>query len=353
MKALVLENLNVEIGSFGIENLDLSVEEGEIFVILGDNGAGKTKLLETISGFWELSSGRITLFGEDITYKPTRNREIGFIFQDMALFPHMTVKKNILYGTRYTKGTEIERKFSELIALFGLEKFLDRFPQTLSGGEKQKVALARTLITDPKLILLDEPTAAISISERERIDTEIKDTLKKFGKPALFVTHNENEAFLVGDRIAVMDNGRILQTGKADEIFYRPASEKIANFLGDTNIFKGTVSKKGDGTVTVDVEGVDITAIGDFEPGKRVKMFVRPENVLLMKEPYRTSARNLLHGSVKNVLPRGLLMKVEIDAGIQVISFITRNSVEEFNVRHGTEFYVEFKATAIHIIEER
>ncbi len=353
MKALVLENLNVEIGGFRIENLDLSVEEGEIFVILGSNGAGKTKLLETISGFLELSSGRIELFGKDITDESTRDRKIGFIFQDIALFPHMSVKKNILYGTRYRKDTEVERKFSELIALFGLEKFLDRFPQTLSGGEKQKVALARTLITEPKLILLDEPTAAISINERERIDIEIKNILKKFKKTALFVTHNENEAFLLGDRIAVMDNGRILQIGKADEIFYRPASEKVAKFLGETNIFTGMVTKKGNGTVTVNVDGVDITAIGDFEPGKRVKMFVRPENVLLVNEPYRTSARNLLQGSVKNILPRGLLMKVEIDAGIQIISFITRNSAKEFNIRQGTELYVEFKATAIHMIEKR
>ncbi len=352
METLTLKNVSAKIGSFRIENVSFSVEEGEILVILGENGAGKTKLLETIAGFNAIDSGEITLYGTEITSFPPAKREIGFISETLALFPHMSVRKNILYGTKYRNIKDGSERFSNLVKTFDLENLLDRFPDTLSTGEKQKVTLARTLIVDPKIVLLDEPTSAISIRERERIDSEIRATLKRFHKSSIFVTHDENEAFTIGDRMAIMDNGRILQTGKAEEIFYHPSSEKIATFLGETNIFTGNVTGKGDGTIIVGMYGFKIIAVGNFEVGSIVKIFIRPEDVLLMNSPYETSARNILHGRVIKVTPRGLLMKVILDVGVMIMAFVTRSSADEMNLKVGTDLYVEIKATSIHIVEE-
>jgi len=173
-KVLVLQNVNAEIGAFKIRDISFSVYDSEVLVVLGENGAGKTKLLETIAGFLPIVSGKINLFGEDILNKAANERNIGFIFQGLSLFPHLSVKENILYGARFQVIPDLDREFKKLVHLFKLDNFLDRFPKTLSGGEQQKVALARTLITNPKIVLLDEPTSALSPKERERVSIEIK-----------------------------------------------------------------------------------------------------------------------------------------------------------------------------------
>lgn len=352
METLNVKNFNVEVGKFRIDDVSLSIEEGEILVILGDNGSGKTKLLEAIAGFQKIKSGKISLHGMEITDLPPDKREIGFISETLSLFPHMSVRKNILYGMRYKKIEDEKEKFRELVKMFGLENLLDRFPQTLSTGEKQKVAFARTLIVDPKIILLDEPTSAISIREREKIDMEIRMTLKKFRKSSIFVTHDENEAFLIGDRMAIMDGGKILQTGKADDIFYHPSSERVATFLGETNIFEGYVVEKIHDTIVVELSKVKITASGDFEIGTRVKVFVRPENVILKNEFREMKGENIFHGKVSKIMPRGLFMKVSVDVEIIFVAFLTRQVVKDMNLKEGADVYLEFKSTSAHAVRK-
>ena len=353
MSAVCLKKVNASIGKFNIIDISFTVSKGEILVILGDNGAGKTKLLETIAGLLPIKSGKIEIFGKDITHLSTSKRKIGFIFQNLALFPHMSVKKNIMYGLKYSNVKDKNRLFEEIVETFGIEKFLDRFPQTLSGGEKQKVALARTLITDPQVVLLDEPTSALSIKEKERIDIEIKNALKKLEKPAIFVTHNESEAFLLGDRIAIMERGEITQIGRSEEIFYHPASENVARFLGTTNVFNGTVLRNENGSITLNVNGEKIMALGKAIKDDEVTIFIRPEDIVLMKKPCETSARNLFQGKVVNILKKGSLIEVEVDVGFEIVSFITKGSLEKFDINTGKEIYVEFKATAVHMVKNR
>ena len=351
MRAVSLKKVNASIGEFSLVDISFSVNKGEILVILGDNGAGKTKLLETIAGFLPIKSGKIEIFGRDITHLSTSKRGIGFIFQNLALFPHMSVKKNIMYGLKYSNVKDKNRLFKEIVETFGIKKFLDRFPQTLSGGEKQKVALARTLITDPQVILLDEPTSALSIKEKERIDVEIKSVLKELKKPAIFVTHNESEAFLLGDRIAVMEKGKIIQIGKSENIFYHPSSENIARFLGTTNVFNGTVLRKENGSIALNVNGKEIIALGKSIEGDEVMVFIRPEDVVLMEKPCETSARNLFQGKVVSILKKGPLIEVRIDVGFEIVSFITKGSLEKFDISTGKKMHVEFKATAVHVVK--
>ncbi len=351
MSSILLKKVNASIGNFDLSDISFSVGKGEILVIVGDNGAGKTKLLETIAGFLPVKSGKIEVFGKDITYTPTSKRGIGFIFQNLALFPHMSVRKNIMYGLKYSKIEGKKRLLEEIAQIFGVKKILDRSPETLSGGEKQKVALARTLITDPKIILFDEPTSALSIKEREKVGIEIKKILKKLEKPAIFVTHNENEAFLLGDRIAIIERGKIIQIGKGGEIFYHPVSEKIAKFFGTTNVFKGTVLKNENDSVVLNVNGKAVTALGKVVEGDEVTMFIRPEDVVLMKEPCKTSARNLFQGKVINILKKGPLIEVKVDVEFEITSFITKGSLEKFGIDMGKKMYVEFKATAVHLVK--
>ena len=351
-KVLVLQNVNAEIGAFKIRDISFSVYDSEVLVVLGENGAGKTKLLETIAGFLPIVSGKINLFGEDILNKAANERNIGFIFQGLSLFPHLSVKENILYGARFQVIPDLDREFKKLVHLFKLDNFLDRFPKTLSGGEQQKVALARTLITNPKIVLLDEPTSALSPKERERVSIEIKNILKKLNKSAIFVTHNVEDAHLVGDRIALMENGRVLQIGTSNEIFYKPNSKTVATFFGETNIYDGVANAQDKGITAVKVNGLNIFALGNYKQGTKLKIFIRPENILLKKRLTKTSARNNFKGIVKRVSFNGPLAKVSVDVGFTVAALITKQSLEELEINRGSSVYISFKITAVHTVEE-
>jgi molybdopterin-binding protein len=351
MKALEVEKLTASIEKFKLKNISFSVQEDEILVILGDNGAGKTKMLEAIAGFVPLRSGKVTIFGTDVTTFPVQKRKIGFIFQNLALFPHMTVKKNIEFGLRYSDTTH--HLFQDVVRKFRINNILHRFPPTLSGGERQKVALARTLVTNPRVVFLDEPTSALSLKEKIAIDNEIKEILKKMRKPAIFVTHNEEEAFLMGDRIAVIEKGQIVQIGKSDEIFYRPASKRIADLFGPYNIFRGTVEENENGVITLNVGNRKVVAVGNFQKGENVYIFVRPEDVILLaKEETKSSARNTFKGKVKSILKKGPIFEVKVNVGFDILSYITKGSLEKLELKIEDEIIVEFKATAIHIFVE-
>lgn len=349
-RVLTLQNVNAQIGTFKLKNISFTVYSNELLVILGENGAGKTKLLEAIAGFLPISSGKILLYDKNIVNIPVNKRNIGFIFQNLSLFPHFTVEENILYGARFKNIPDLEKKFKEITELFKLTKLLNRLPNTLSGGERQRVALARTLITDPAIILFDEPTSALSPREKERIDIEIKNILKNLNKPAVFITHNVEEAHLMGDRIALMEKGRILQIGTASEIFYKPNSETVATFFGETNIYDGVVAEQNEGIVTVKVKNIEIFTLGNFVLGERVKIFVRPEDILLKNRQSMTSARNNFKGKVKDFSFRGPLARISIDIGIPIVSLITKQSFEELNIKKGKLIHVSFKITATHTV---
>ena len=267
-----------------LEPLDLTVEDGEFLTILGPSGSGKTTILRLIGGFTEPTSGRIVLEGEDITQRPINRRPFNTVFQDYALFPHMTVGENVGYGlmVRHTPKSQIRERVAEVLQVVALDAFVDRYPAQLSGGQKQRVALARAIICQPKIILLDEPLAALDAELRRQMQLFLKRLQKQIRTTFLFVTHDQEEAITMSDRIVVMNAGRIEQTGTPREIYYRPRTAFVAGFFGDNNLIEGTVASAESGTVRVDTAFGHIPVPGSAPSGQSVLVAIRPESVRLM-----------------------------------------------------------------------
>src|SRR5882724_4982245 len=228
-----------------LENITFHVAEGEVLVLLGASGSGKTTILRIIAGLEQPYTGKIVLHGKDVTELPPRERGVGVIFQSYALFPKMTVEKNIGYGLRIRrrKRKEIRATVNELLSLVQLEEHRKKYPSQLSGGQQQRVAIARTLAYKPEVLLFDEPFGALDTQTRTHLRREIRALLRKVNVPAIFITHDQEEALELGDRIAVINVGHIEQIGTPDEIYNRPATEHVATFLGAANILDGTIRK--------------------------------------------------------------------------------------------------------------
>jgi spermidine/putrescine transport system ATP-binding protein len=267
-----------------LEPLDLTVEDGEFLTILGPSGSGKTTILRLIGGFTEPTAGRIVLEGEDITARPINRRPFNTVFQDYALFPHMTVGENVGYGlmVRHTAKAQIRARVAEVLRVVALDAFVDRYPAQLSGGQKQRVALARAIICEPKIILLDEPLAALDAELRRQMQLFLKRLQKQIRTTFLFVTHDQEEAITMSDRIVVMNAGRIEQTGTPREIYYRPRTAFVAGFFGDNNLIDGTVESASDGWVRVDTAFGHLPVPGTAPPGRNALVAIRPESVRLM-----------------------------------------------------------------------
>src|SRR4051794_16732310 len=221
--------------------LSLDVGDGEFLTILGPSGSGKTTTLRMAAGFTQPTSGRISFSGKDITQTPTNRRPFNTVFQDYALFPHMTVATNVGYGliVRGRPKAEIRKKVAETVEIVGLGAMLDRYPSQLSGGQKQRVALARAIVCEPELILLDEPLSALDAELRRQMQLFLKDLQRRLAITFLFVTHDQEEAITMSDRIVVMNKGRIEQIGAPKDIYYAPATLFVARFFGDNNIIEG------------------------------------------------------------------------------------------------------------------
>lgn len=268
---------------------NLTVAEGEFFSLVGPSGCGKTTLLRLISGLAVPDRGRIILDGQDLTGVAVAERRIGFVFQDYALFPHLTVKGNIEYGLKVCRWStaQRERRLRELLALFELETLANRRIQELSGGERQRVALARALAPEPFLLLLDEPFAALDYGLRRRLRRELKALQTQLGFTAIFVTHQQEEALSLSHRLAVMEGGRILQVGSAPEVYSKPGHPFVAKFLGDANLIPCTVEVTGAGLLVTPEAGAAFTLPADggevVEPGSYLLM-IRPEDVVLAEE---------------------------------------------------------------------
>jgi putative spermidine/putrescine transport system ATP-binding protein len=221
-------------------DIDLAIEQGEMCVLVGPSGCGKTTLLRAVAGLTAPDRGTVAIDGEDVTQAPPQRRGVGMVFQHYALFPNLTVEQNLAFGLEHQKQprAEIRRKVADMIALVGLEDRAKARPAALSGGQKQRVALARALVTEPKLILFDEPMSALDAEIRKRLRIELKRLQKRLGFTGLFVTHDQEEALVIGDKIAVMREGKIEQFGRPIEIYNAPASRAVARFIGDFNVLE-------------------------------------------------------------------------------------------------------------------
>ena len=264
-----------------LENISFDVAEGEVLVLLGASGSGKTTILRIIAGLEMPYTGKVILHGKDVTELPARERGVGVIFQSYALFPKMTVEKNIGYGLRIRKRKrkEIRETVKELLQLVQLEEHRKKYPSQLSGGQQQRVAIARTLAYKPEVLLFDEPFGALDTQTRVHLRREIRALLKKVNVPSIFITHDQEEALELGDRVAVLNVGHIEQIGTPFEIYNQPATEYVATFLGAANVLDAVVRQD-----YLEVGSAQIPAAVDkekFKPGDCVKIVFRPEDVSL------------------------------------------------------------------------
>lgn len=269
-----------------VAGIDLHIEQGEFFSLLGPSGCGKSTTLRMIAGFIRPSSGQILIGSDDVTYLPPEKRDIGIVFQNYAIFPHMNVAENIAFGLKLRKKSreEIDRSVAFALRQVGLAGYENRYQRQLSGGEQQRVALARVLVTEPRILLLDEPLSALDKSLREEMKYWIKDLQKKLGITTVYVTHDQDEALTMSDRIGVMQKARVEQVGTPQEIYERPKTLFVTTFIGQSNVVDATVrGRQGESLVVSFGDTVALTRVPaeDFADGKAVKLVVRPENIII------------------------------------------------------------------------
>jgi molybdate transport system ATP-binding protein/molybdate/tungstate transport system ATP-binding protein len=343
------ENLSKDLGEFALRNVTLDILPGEYLVIIGPTGAGKTILLETIAGFYPPDSGRIIMDGQDITDFEPKDRNICMVYQDYMLFPHLTVEENIGFGLKNRKNSheDIRIKVVEMAQLLNIEHLLHRKPTTLSGGEQQRTAIARSLVMDPKILLLDEPLSALDGQTRDKLRAELHRLHELTNITVVHITHNFEEVFSLADRVAVMNEGSIIQIGDPDKVFRKPESEFIASFTGMENIFRGVCNPQT-GASAITINGLTIFSATCIRAGQ-VYATIRPEDILLSRDPIVSSARNSYIGTITDITNNGMLIKITIDIGIPFISVMTRQGFDEMNLVNGERAYITFKASAVHV----
>ena len=310
-----------------VKNLDLQVYEGEFLTLLGSSGCGKTTTLRMIAGFESITSGSILVEGEDVENKEPYERNVNTVFQTYALFPHMTVFDNVAYGLRIKKmpKEEVKKRVTEMLGLVQLGGFEKRFPSQLSGGQKQRVAIARALINKPKVLLLDEPLGALDLKLRKQMQLELKRLQRKLKITFIYVTHDQEEALTMSDRIAVMSDGILQQVGTPKEIYEHPQTRFVASFIGETNLFDGAVSESHGDLLTIALEcGMVQARASGFGDREMVALSIRPERVMYSTEPVegftiKAVVREQIYaGSVLKaiaVLPNGNEVRIERLAG--------------------------------------
>jgi spermidine/putrescine transport system ATP-binding protein len=272
-------------GVMALDGVSLEVRRGEFIALLGPSGCGKTTLLRAIAGFVQPTSGEIRINGRSMTGVPPNLRPVNTVFQQYALFPHMTVIDNVAFGPRRQRhsASQVETSVKDALALVGLEALGARFPRELSGGQQQRVALARAIINRPDVLLLDEPLGALDLKLRKRMQLELKRLHQQLGTTFLFVTHDQEEALAMADRIAVMREGRIVQLGSGAEIYRNPASRYVADFIGAANLI--ACHRNSDGSVRLGPDGLSLPYRSTTNEGGEVSLMIRPEDVLIGRAP--------------------------------------------------------------------
>lgn len=324
-----VRNLTKRYGDYvALDSVSLEVAEGEFLALLGPSGCGKTTLLRSIAGFVDNIEGTIAIEGRSMANLPPNRRPVNTVFQNYALFPHMTVADNVAYGPRRNGAAKAEALAlaAQSLETVGMAAFKARFPTQLSGGQQQRVALARAIANRPKVLLLDEPLGALDLKLRKQMQMELKALQQALGMTFIFVTHDQEEALVMADRIAVMEAGRIVQIGTGSEIYHRPATRYVADFIGEANLIPCEV--QADRTLAVPGSGLRLAAPHGAAPGAVVTCLVRPEVVAVHAEaPQADAGQTVLQGAVRQVVFVGNATRVYVDiGGLDVIAQIPSSS---------------------------
>ena len=354
-----IRNLEVERGGVMILNVpSLVIKEGEILSLIGPNGAGKTTLLQTLSYLLKPFQGEILFRRKKVEANHSAfeyRRKLAMVFQEPLLFD-TTVFNNVASGLkiRGMKRSEIRDRVIQQLERFGIGHLSHRSAKTLSGGEAQRTSLARAFALRPEILLLDEPFASLDPPTRDSLIEDLEHILQQTRTTAVFATHDRLEALRLSDRIAVMDEGKILQIGSPEEVANHPVNELVASFMGVETILTGKVIKRDGGTFVASIEGHEIEAVGGAHLGEAVVLCIRPENVTISTHPPQegTSARNVFQGKIMKIISMGLYQKVHLHCGFPLVAFVTNHSLEELSLTVGKEIGVSFKATAVTVIRK-
>jgi len=342
---LDLRSIGKRLGSFSVSDLDLIVNEGEYFVLLGPSGVGKTVLIEMIAGLIRPDKGVILWKGRDVTRCSPESRGFAVVYQDCALFPHMTVEANVVYGPKATgwNRDSARKQVAQVAENLGFAHLLERYPGNLSGGEQQRVALGRALVTEPELLLLDEPLSSLDAKTRRQFRSERKRIHADTGITFIHVTHDIEEAISLGSRVGVMLHGRLLQAGAPEALFRTPSDAEVADFLGMRNVLAVSEFKNG----LCMVGELQVHAAAADESVSHV--WIKPEEIVLSTTPFHSSARNQFEGKVLDWEPSGTLLVIRISCrGVVLAVLATRASFEEMGIEVGKEVYATFKSAAVH-----
>ena len=354
---LEIKNLTKSYGDFRITDLNLSVKRNEYYVILGVSGAGKTLLLEMIAGLTVPDKGEIYFEDRDITYEKIQKRKVGLVFQDHAIFPHMTVRENIAYGMKNKNldSKEITSRVHVLTEQMAITSLIDRKPWTLSGGELQRVALARTLASEPHLLLLDEPLASLDVQIRKELRQLLRQ-IHQSGQTIIHVTHDYEEAISLATGVAILHKGTIFQTGTPDEVFHHPKSEFVANFIGIKNFFPARLKE----VVITSSDKVTMAVINDKlsigvlteDHDREGFIMIRGEDILISNTRVETSAINHFEGKITDIHPGIHGIELHIDCGIDLVAVISKHSLQELHLFEGKMVWISIKASAVKFLEK-
>ena len=363
-----VRGLNLSLGNFRIENLNLTVKEGAFNVLLGPTGAGKTLILESIVGLRRIPRGQILIGEEEVQDLPPEKRGISYVPQDLALFSHLTVEKNLTFGVRASPKNLLkdDSHLSRLVETLKIDHLLQRYPQGLSGGEKQRVALGRALAPSPRLLLLDEPLAALDPALKNEIQQLLISLHRSLGFTVLHVTHDLDEAYLLGGRINVLIGGRLEQSGPREEVFLHPRTLGVARFLGLRNLFPGRVLKTEgpEGSTTIGLWGRKIVipashAARSVSAGEEAILYLRPEEVMILRpgKPIKASLRgNIFGGGIERILDRGthrwVLFRpsgLDVHLEVNLPNYVFRN----LGLQEGQEIQVAMRRESFWVIPTR
>ena len=343
-----VSNLTVKVGGFSLQNVNLDVQSGEYFIILGPTGAGKTVLLEAIAGLHPVVTGTVSVDGRDITHLQPERRGLGIVYQDHVLFPHLSVRENVAFGLKSTRcpRRDIWPRVEKIAQLMNIEQLLHRKPPGMSGGERQRVSLARALVTEPKVLLLDEPLSALDPEARERMQQELADIHRRLDVTIVHVTHDFEEAFSLGDRVAVLNKGQVVQVGPPEDIMRRPNSEFVASFALSRNLFCGEVVGPEDNAV-VDIGGVQVKAQTALRGAVHVS--IRPEDIFISRESIRSTAGDSFQGKITGVVDKGSVIYVAVTVPPDFTCLVSRQAFGELDLKAGMDVYVTVRTSAVHV----